>query len=145
MKRLLYCLPLLTLLACGGGVDPEPEIAGTYEMTQYTTPGANGIGTVTYNFPYTNPQNNQVYTGSVKIARNADNRVGIVYIIGIQGRTPMSDSLNLSLRSGGGKFEMYDGANRVGTIDETTFNYDSRTEIGTNTLQFSIKAKRAGM
>lgn len=142
MKRLLVYLPLLALMACGGGADPEPQIAGTYEMTDYVTPGAGGSGTVTYAFPYTNPQNNQVYTGTVKVIRGTGSRIGIVYTIGIQGRTALSDSLNLTVRSGGGKFEMYDGNAKVGTVDATSFLYDSRTQVGTQMLQFLIKAKK---
>jgi hypothetical protein len=142
MKRLLVYFPLLALMACGGGTDPEPEIAGTYEMTEYVTPGVGGSGTVTYTFPYTNPQNNQVYTGTVKVVRSTESRIGIVYTIGIQGRTSITDSMQLSVRSGGGKIQMLDGTTQVGTLDGTSFTYDSRTQVGINTLQFGIKAKR---
>ncbi|QJD77220.1 hypothetical protein [Spirosoma rhododendri] len=142
MKRFLAYLPLLALMACGGGADPEPDISGTYEMTEYVTPGAGGSGTVTYTFPYTNPQNNLVYTGKVKVVKSTESRLGIVYTIGVEGRTSLTDSLTLSIRSGGGQFQMYDGNTKVGTVDATSFLYDSRTQVGTQTLQFIIKAKK---
>lgn len=142
MKRLLIYLPMLLLTACGRETDPGPQIAGTYEMTHYTTPGPNGVGTVTYVFPYTNPQNNQVYTGSVNVVRQTDSRIGVVYTIGIKGRAQVADSLQLSVRLSGGKFDLLDGSTKVGTVDGTNFDYDSRTQIGTNTLQFVIKAKK---
>ncbi|GAB3572018.1 hypothetical protein GCM10027578_31360 [Spirosoma luteolum] len=143
IKRMIPVVLMGLLVGCTGGGDPEPAISGVYTITQYVTPSVGSATSITYNFPYTNPQNNQVYTGVVSVGSRPGGKLMMAYGFGIQGYLPRTDSLLLSVRSAGGqRYDMYDGANKVGTLDNTTLSYDSQTLINSQLYDVRIRAKK---
>ncbi|AKD55087.1 hypothetical protein [Spirosoma radiotolerans] len=106
--------------------DPEPELAGTYQMTSFIYNGATVI-----------PK--QGVTGSVNVVKDSDTQISISLSTTTNGQTSSGDlgSVSISKSSGSG-YDIVESGVRFGSIDGTTFTL----AYSDNTGSFSISARK---
>ena len=123
-------LLLLAVTSClpdkVGKKDPEPELAGTYQMTSFINDGITVI-----------PK--QGASGTVNVVKNSDTQISISLSTTINGKTASADAGSVSIsKSSGSSYDIIDSGTRIGSIDGTTFS----VAYSDNTGSFSISARK---
>lgn len=126
-------LLLLAMTSCLpdkiGKKDPEPELAGTYQMTSFIN---------------NNDPNNLLIpqpgvSGSVNVVVDSDTQISISLSTTVNGKITNTASAPISIRkSSGSGYDMLNGGTRIGSIDGTTFSL----AYSDNTGSFSITARK---
>ncbi|MFD2570264.1 hypothetical protein ACFSUS_06430 [Spirosoma soli] len=134
MKNLLIAFVLLlTVSSCLpdkiGKKDPEPELAGTYQMTRYVEGNKIYI-----------PDDTD-YSGTVNVTKKSDTELSISVTINVGGT-----SLNLGsydnatiTKSSGSAYDILDNGTRVGSINGTNLSASYLTNTG---ARVSLSAKK---
>ncbi|GAB3796354.1 hypothetical protein GCM10028819_13820 [Spirosoma humi] len=131
MKNIgIALLLLLALTSClpdkVGKKDPEPELAGIYQMTSFV------YGSTTL-IP------KQGASGSVSVVKNSDTQIAISLSIITSGQpTNIDVGVATINKSSGSSYDIMDSGVRLGSIDGTTFSL----AYSDNTGSFSISAKK---
>lgn len=131
MKNIgIAILLLLAMTSCLpdkiGKKDPEPELAGTYQMTSF-------------NFNNNPVIPKQGSSGSVIVVKDSDTQISVTLSTTINGQTKSADLGSASIsKSSGSSYDILDGSTRVGSIDGTTFSL----AYSDNTGSFSITARK---
>ncbi|GAB3783084.1 hypothetical protein GCM10028818_40280 [Spirosoma horti] len=131
MKHIgIAILLLLAVTSCLpdkiGKKDPEPELAGIYQMTSFD-----------YNNRPVIP--NPGVSGSVSVVKKSDTQISISLSTTSNGQTASADLGLADIRkASGSSYDILDGNNRVGSIDGTTFSL----AYSDNTGSFSINARK---
>lgn len=129
MKNLrLILLLLLTVTAClpdkVGKKDPEPELAGTYRMTNFVSDGVTLI-----------PR--QGVSGTVNVVKNNDTQLSVSFSVS-NANTGQSSTSNPEVvtirKSGGAVYELVENGARIGSVDGTNFSLNYSTSTGSVTL-----------
>ena len=122
MKNILIALILLlTVASCipKKDKDPEPELAGTYEVRQLTS------GNQTVSLPLNG------VSAVVIVTRPNDTLITFVLEVRGNGQTERSDAADLTIRKASGKdYDILDGSTRIGSINGTNFNIDGTDDNG---------------
>ena len=123
-------LLLLAMTSCLpdkiGKKDPEPELAGIYQMTSFD-----------YNNAPVIPKPG--VSGSVSIVKNSDAEISISLSTTTNGQTASADLGSASIRkSSGSSYDILNGNTRIGSIDGTTFS----VTLSDNTGSLSISARK---
>ena len=123
MKNTLIALVLLLVVtSClpkKKDKDPEPELAGTYQVSRLTSGGQ------TFNLPLNG------VSAAVIITRPSDTQITFVLETRANGRTERSDSADLTIRKASGKdYDILDGSTRLGSLNGTDFTIDGTDDNG---------------
>ncbi|QHV99025.1 hypothetical protein [Spirosoma endbachense] len=131
MKNVWIALCLLWLvIACLpekiGKKDPEPDLAGTYQITNFVNDGVTLI-----------PRSG--VSGRVNVTKDSDNQLAISFSITNNGQTSNVDGGIVSIsKSSGSSYDIVESGTRIGSIDGTNFSL-SYSDINSS---FSISAKK---
>ena len=132
MKNVLIALlGLLLAVSClpnKKDKDPQPDLAGTYQISRYEYHGATII-----------PQPG--VSGQVKVVKDTDTQVTVAITVSnaSTGKTVNSGAVAVPIRkSSGSGYELVDNGTSVGTIDGTTFSLSEAD----NTGSYSITARK---
>ncbi|QIP11534.1 hypothetical protein G8759_02250 [Spirosoma aureum] len=131
MKNVWIALCLLWLVsACLpekiGKKDPEPDLAGLYQITNFVNDGVTLI-----------PRSG--VSGRVNVTKDSDNQIGISFSITNNGQTSNVDGGIVSIsKSSGSSYDIVENGTRIGSIDGTNFSL-SYSDINSS---FSISAKK---
>ena len=121
-NSLIALLLLLTVASCipdKKNKDPEPELAGTYEVRQLTS------GNQTVSLPLNG------VSAVVIVTRPNDTLITFVLEVRGNGQTERSDAADLTIRKASGKdYDILDGSTRIGSINGTDFNIDGTDDNG---------------
>ena len=129
-NALIAILLLLTVSAClpdkVGKKDPEPELAGTYQITSF----------VKNNIPLI-PQPG--VSGTVNIVKINDTQISFSFTTNSNGKVSNTSSAMLTItKSGGSVYDLIDNGTRIGSIDGTNFSLN----ISTGSDNISVSAKK---
>lgn len=119
-------LLLLTISSCLPGKigkkDPEPDLAGTYQITSFVNDGVTLI-----------PR--QGVSGQVNVVKNSDTQISVSFSINNNGQisTTASEVVTIS-KSSGALYDITENGTRIGTIDGTTFSLNYVTNTGSVAL-----------
>lgn len=120
MKNVLIALILLlTVTSClpkkGGKDDPEPDLAGTYQVSRFVDESQN----ININLP------NSGVSAAVIVTRPSDTRLGFRIDVTNNGRVTTGTSATATIRKASGKdYDILNGSTRVGSVNGTDFNLD---------------------
>ncbi len=122
MKNILIAvILLLTISSCLpdkiGKKDPEPALAGAYQITSFVSDGVTLI-----------PRSG--VSGKVNVAKNSDTQISVSFSINNNGQSSTSTSETVTIRKmSGSLYDLLENGTRIGSIDGTTFllNYVSNT------------------
>jgi len=128
-------LLLLAMTSCLpdkiGKKDPEPELAGTYQMTSYVFEGLTGKPLIVIPQPGA--------SGSVNVIKDSDTQISATLSTTINGKTASDDLGSANIRkSSGSSYDILNGNTRIGSIDGTTFS----VTLSVNTGSLSISARK---
>jgi hypothetical protein len=131
MKNVWIALCLLWLVsACLpekiGKKDPEPDLAGIYQITNFVNDGVTLI-----------PRSG--VSGRVNVTKDSDTQIGISFSITNNGQTSNVDGGVVFIsKSSGSSYDIVENGTRIGSIDGTNFSLSySDSNSG-----FSISAKK---
>lgn len=116
MKNVLIALILLlTVSSClpKKKSDPEPELAGTYQVSRLTSNGT------TTNLPMNG------VSAIVVVTRSGDTKIDFRIDLINTGKVFGTESASATIQKASGKeYDILDGSTRVGSINGTDFNLD---------------------
>ena len=132
MKNVRIALLLLmTAAACipDKKKDPEPELAGAYQVSQIV------LGTQTFNLPSNGT------SAVANITRPNDTQISVVVNVTENGTTDPTDFGTITIRKGSGRdYDILNVNNtRIGSINGTDFSLDF---VGTNGQRVAIIARK---
>ena len=126
-----YALLVLTALAfaaCSKSNDPAPDasavIAGTYQLTYLRQDSASIVDSIS--LPY-KVNGTTVISGTLVATRIAsatltDSIAVTLLVNGISSSSPLG---RVTVQTNGTSYDLYDGANKIGTADGTSINIDT--------------------
>ena len=120
-NTLIALLLLLTVASCipKKDKDPEPELAGTYQVSQLTS------GNQSVSLPLNG------VSAVVIITRPSDALITFILEVRGNGQTERSDATDLTIRKASGRdYDILDGTTRIGSINGTDFNVDGTDDNG---------------
>ncbi|GAB3641107.1 hypothetical protein [Spirosoma arcticum] len=95
--------------------DPEPELAGTYQVTRLVDESQN--------LDVTLP--NSGISASVIVTRSSDTEIRFRIDVTVNGRVTTGDTGPATIRKASGRdYDILDGSTRVGSINGTDFSLD---------------------
>jgi hypothetical protein len=131
MKNVWIALCLLWLVsACLpekiGKKDPEPDLAGIYQITNFVNDGVTLI-----------PRSG--VSGRVNVTKDSDTQIGISFSITNNGQTSNVDGGVVFIsKSSGSSYDIVENGTRIGSIDGTNFSLS----YSDSNSSFSISAKK---
>lgn len=108
---LLFLLMVLTASCVGifkKDKDPEPQLAGTYNVSSYR------ITSGTTDFPGS--------SGTVTVTGPTNNQINLSFTLPVLS----FNYSGIEVRKNGSSYDMYDGSDRVGSLNGTDFNIDAQ-------------------
>ena len=123
MKNTLIALVLLLVVtSClpkKKDKDPEPELAGTYQVDRFIDE-SQGFDR---NLPVT--INNQTLSAAVIVSRSSDTEIRFRIDVTVNGQVTTGDTGPATIKKASGKdYDILDGSTRVGSINGTDFSLD---------------------
>ncbi|AQG78126.1 hypothetical protein [Spirosoma montaniterrae] len=117
MKNFLIAFLLLfTVAAClpnRDKDDPEPELAGTYNLTSFRVNNQEFITA------------NTGVTGTIVVTRPSDTRISLTLSLRGNGQTQTDNLGEIEIRKASGRnYDMYESGTRLGSINGTDLNFD---------------------
>jgi hypothetical protein len=131
MKNVWIALCLLWLVsACLpekiGKKDPEPDLAGIYQITNFVNDGVTLI-----------PRSG--VSGRVNVTKDSDTQIGISFSITNNGQSSNVDGGVVFIsKSSGSSYDIVENGTRIGSIDGTNFSLS----YSDSNSSFSISAKK---
>ncbi len=124
-KALLLIVLTFFISACDNNLfkkkdkDPEPELAGTYQVRRFIDESQN----FDENLPVT--INGQRLSAAVIVTRSSDTEISFRIDVTVNGQVNDGDTGTATIRKASGKdYDILDGSTRVGSINGTNFNLD---------------------
>ena len=134
MKNVLIALLLLlTVAACSTKKDPEPDLAGTYQMSRFIDTSRS------FDFQLPGVVNGKNVSGIVLVTRTSDTQITWRVDLTIDGQVSQLNPVPSDIRKASGReYDVLEGGVRIGTINGTDFLID----ITDNNIRQALTARK---